>query len=222
MNGPLHNGLTAAVITAAGKSTRMGGAKKELAVIDGTPVLKRAVSAFVGNGAFHTIVITFPPDGESSLRSVCDDVSIDIIWVPGGQTRQESVFNALSALTGLSPEYVLIHDAARPWVSQELITSVLQGTREYGACIPVVPHVDAPKRIDSDGIILNHLERTTEVGAQTPQGFRFTEILEAHRKARAAGREYPDDAEAYHHAIGNVHTVTGDPANRKITFRHDI
>jgi len=212
----------AAVITAAGKSTRMGGGKKELLLVDGVPVIEKAVSAFVKSGVVDRIAVTFPPQGEVKLQTVFEKSDIDIIWVPGGDSRQKSVYNALVALADFTPQYVLIHDAARPWIAVDLIIAVLRGTEEYGACIPVVPHVNAPKKIERDGTISEHLDKTAVVGAQTPQGFRYAEILKAHKTACAHSAEYPDDAEAYHRAIGSVRTIPGDPANRKITFGHDL
>ena len=220
--------LTAGIITAAGKSTRMNGVKKELALIEGVPVLKAVADAFAGSGIFDHVVITYPRQsgdsrgGDSSFRSALDGVDLDVLCVEGGETRQESVYNALVTLLEYSVEYVLIHDAARPWVAQKLIKAVLRGAKEFGACIPVVPHINASKQIGDGGLIVEHLDRSSVVGAQTPQGFRFKDILNAHEEARENGKEYPDDAEAYHHAIGSVHSVPGDPANRKITFRYDL
>ncbi len=212
----------AVVITAAGRSTRMGGRKKELEAVEGIPVIKKAVDTFKLIESIRKIVITFPPGGEHDLKALFGHTYSNLIWVPGGRSRQESVFHALSALTDYNPDYALIHDAARPWVTGELIEAVIQGAMEHGACIPVVSHVNAPKKIDDSGEICEHLNRALVVGAQTPQGFRFPEIYKAHEIARSNRKEYPDDAEAYHHAIGPVHAVPGDPVNRKITFRHDL
>ena len=198
----------------------MGGKKKELALVDGVPVLVKAVKAFAGCNEINTIIITHPP-GDTVLQAVLEE-ELDIIWIPGGDTRQKSVYNALLALEEHSPEYVLIHDAARPWVTGQLITAVLEGARKHGACIPVVRHVNAPKEVSDTGEITGHLDRAFVVGAQTPQGFRYAEILHAHQAARQGGREYADDAEAYHDAVGKVFTVPGDPDNRKITFRYDL
>lgn len=206
----------------------MGGVKKELALIDGRPVLQIVAETFYKSCVFDKVVITYPPnsihfDGNnSSFKSALRGVDLDLLWVPGGETRQESVYNALLALHDFSEDYVLIHDAARPWVTEKLIKSVLAAAIKHGACIPVVPHVNASKRIGAGGEILEHHERSRVVGAQTPQGFRYAEILNAHQEARDGGIDYPDDAEAYHHSIGSVYTVPGDPANRKITFGHDL
>ena len=215
-------GGIAAIITAAGKSTRMGGMKKELALLDGVPVLGKTVSTFAQNSDIDCIVITYPPGEEAGLRAVFENGGDDCIWIAGGESRQESVYYALLALQSRAPEYVLIHDAARPWITPELINSVLDGTKAHGACIPVVRHINAPKQVNGGGKIVGHLDRDSVVGAQTPQGFYYANIFKAHQSVRKTGREYPDDAEVYHTEIGGVFTVPGDPANRKITFRHDI
>ncbi|MBN1685105.1 MAG: 2-C-methyl-D-erythritol 4-phosphate cytidylyltransferase [Spirochaetales bacterium] len=199
----------------------MGGVKKELALIDGVPVLLKTARVFAGCGKIGHIVITHPP-GDTGLQAVFEREDLEIIWAPGGETRQESVYHGLLALERHAPEYVLIHDAARPWVTCELINAVLEGAREHGACIPVVSHINAPKQLNGAGEIIGHLDRAFVVGAQTPQGFRYSEILRAHEAARRNSVEYPDDAEAYHNAIGSVFAVPGDPDNRKITFRYDV
>lgn len=146
----------------------------------------------------------------------------EIIWVAGGATRQQSVYFALEALAELTPGIVLIHDGARPWISPSLINAVLEGTRKFGACIPVVALTDAPKRMSPDNSVAEHIDKAALANAQTPQGFRFAEILKAHNVARASGKDYSDDAEAYHAAIGPVFTVAGDPRNRKITYCWDL
>ena len=218
----------AGIITAAGSSARMKGVKKELALIDGKPVLKIVADVFAESSVFDQVVITYPPsstgilNADLSYRSILDGIDLDVLWVAGGNSRQESVYNALLALSECSVDYVLIHDAARPWVTESLIKAVLRETKKYGACIPVVPHVNASKEIDGAGKIVNHHNRSSVVGAQTPQGFSYPDILSAHQEAKKTGNDYPDDAEAYHRAIGPVHTVPGDPANRKITFRYDL
>ena len=203
----------------------MKGVKKELALVDGKPVLRIVTDLFAASGIFSHIVITYPKDMsdvETRYREVIGGIGIEPLFVRGGETRQESVFNGLNALASNPVDYVLIHDAARPWVSLELIETVFRGAKEYGACIPVLPHVDASKCIGPDGVITEHLRRGTIAGAQTPQGFRFADIFAAHKDAKAKGEEYPDDAEAYHHSIGPVHTVPGEGTNRKITYRYDV
>lgn len=214
-----------ALITAAGASTRMGtGKKKELELIDGLPVIAWALRAFLESNLFGFFVITYPrTERDAVARSLtCVKDIRDIVLVEGGDSRQQSVYNGLVALDNLAQRYVLIHDGSRPWIAPILIRQVLEGAIQFGACIPVVQPVDAVKRIASDGTITDHVQRAEYVSAQTPQGFAYQEILNAHRAAADANMTYPDDAQAYHESIGPVHAIDGDPANVKITYGHDL
>jgi len=161
-----------------------------------------------------------PPEGVREDR---------IVPVPGGDTRQKSVRAGLEAAAehpGNSPserlDVVLIHDGARPWISAALITAVLEGARRHGGCAPVVSPPDAIKSVDEAGFITFHSGRGTTLGVQTPQGFVFDRILEAHRRAASDGAVYIDDTEIFEKYSGRVYTVPGDPRNRKITYPHDL
>ena len=139
-----------ALITAAGASTRMGtGEKKELELIDGMSILARAVAPFIETDIFSHIVITHSHGNRETVELILGnmDASVDWILVEGGDTRQQSVYNGLLALEDLAQRYLLIHDGSRPWITPLLIRQVLVGTIRYGACIPVVPPVNALKRI---------------------------------------------------------------------------
>ena len=212
-----------ALITAAGASTRMGtGKKKELELISGISVLARAVAPFIETGFFSHIVITHSRGDRKAVELLLGNLNVDCILVEGGDTRQQSVYNGLLALKDLAQKYLLIHDGSRPWITRLLIGQVLDGAIRYGACIPVVPPVNALKRISENGTVVDHLEKDNHACAQTPQGFKFLEILQAHIAAKEADRTYSDDAQAYDVAIGPVHTIPGDPSNIKITYRHDL
>ncbi len=217
--------IIAAVITAAGRSRRMGAAgKKEYLEIEGTPVLARSILPFLKTEAVRPVVVTVPEGQvrkiEELLRHYLDIDELRLIV--GGVSRQESVYKALEALLKDTPEAVLIHDGARPWVTEALIKRVLDNALKYGACIPVVPVAEAPKLVAHSGFILKDLDREQTAVAQTPQGFNFGQILEAHRAAQKAGLSVIDDAEAYSAFIGPVFTVAGEVNNRKITFRQDL
>ena len=203
----------AAVICAAGGSTRMGGVKKEYRRMHGSglTVLGAAVSAFASVPEITVIVIAVPADqetGEAAARNalppelLADGTGPSIHFVPGGKTRRASIFNALNQLsasvTGTAGTlgYVLIHDGARPWVSPGLICRLIDGVKKHGAVIPLLPLTETPKEtnmpfgifsgIPSDQtpvFIKNHLKRAVTGTAQTPQAFVFSEILTAHRKA---------------------------------------
>ncbi len=215
------------VIVAGGKSTRMGRSiKKELAEIEGESVLCKTLKPFLETALFSEMVIVLPlshlKQTENMILScIPPHEGCTLIFTEGGATRQQSVYRGLCALTA-SSQIVLIHDGARPWVTTEIIFRVYEKANEKGAAIPVVPSVNALKEIDAKGQIIRSLNRSAVVGAQTPQGFIFSDILAAHRKAAAENRDYPDDAEVFSAYSGEVFTVQGDIKNKKITYREDL
>ena len=237
----------AAVICAAGNSARMNTAgKKEYCLLpagnEGMTVLGASVSAFTSIPEIETIVIVVPGDpvyGENAARKALSshllerDAYPQILFVKGGKTRQESVFNALTyGFSDKTPDYVLIHDGARPWVSASLIKKIIEETKKYGAVIPLLPITDTPKETDtpldytsSEPILVkHHLKRTLTGIAMTPQGFSFPEILDAHRKAQVSQGHacFTDDAEVWAEFYGQVWAIPGDINNRKITFPEDL
>jgi 2-C-methyl-D-erythritol 4-phosphate cytidylyltransferase len=215
----------AVIITAAGSSKRWADQqKKEYASLEGQPVLSRALEPFLHIAPTLQIVITLPPEDipmvQHLLRPQTDIGAI--LFVGGGKTRQESVRLGLESLQEREPNIVLIHDGARPWIDRTLIERVLEGTRKWGACIPVVDTNEAPKRIGPSGLILEDLPRDQFKMAQTPQGFLYKRILEAHQRAKDSPRLFLDDAEVYAACWSGVFTVPGNRRNRKITFREDL
>jgi 2-C-methyl-D-erythritol 4-phosphate cytidylyltransferase/2-C-methyl-D-erythritol 4-phosphate cytidylyltransferase/2-C-methyl-D-erythritol 2,4-cyclodiphosphate synthase len=238
------------VLTAAGSSTRMGGdKKKEYLTIsqDGderVSVLSSALYAFLETGLFPIIVITVPQAGEAETRAVLAEDSriakslanqkIELRFAEGGASRQESVMNGLKEAERILKQtdraqpseaiddIVLIHDGARPWVSGKMIADVIANVRAHGAAVPGTPSVDTQKEIDDTGKIIRHLDRSRIVSVQTPQGFFFGELLEAHRKAALDGRTYTDDTEIWGRYAGDVYVCPGERENRKITWPGDL
>jgi 2-C-methyl-D-erythritol 4-phosphate cytidylyltransferase len=223
----------AAVICAAGASARMGGVKKEYQKLkSGVTVLAQAVCAFAAVLQVEVIVIAVSKGQQETARAVLLPETLSaqrpkILFVNGGESRRASVFNALSFLSQYNPCYVLIHDAARPWVTVSLINKTLEGAKKHGAVIPLLPLTDTPKEYSPDFFITKHLKRANTGIAQTPQVFKFPEILYAHQKAaeasaEAADEDFTDDAEIWGRFYGPVAVIPGDPENRKITFQGDI
>ena len=215
----------AVVLTAAGSSSRMGtDTKKEFLKINGKSVLKMAFEAFASLNLFSNYVIVLPQaeieNGQDILSSPFESTSLT--FVGGGSSRQESVYNGLLALESISPDIVLIHDGARPWISRSVINEVYSLTVLKEAAIPVVPSVNAMKSINSKGTVIADLKRDFTVAAQTPQGFSFKKILSAHKKAVNDHLVYVDDAAIYGKYIGSVETVPGDISNKKITYITDL
>ncbi|WP_432963478.1 2-C-methyl-D-erythritol 2,4-cyclodiphosphate synthase [Treponema sp. OMZ 840] len=192
------------------------------------------------NYVFIRLVITLPPQkndktfGEQALRAspfVADMLNILNVtpeFIHGGETRRESVLFALEHLakenTALkTPDLVLIHDAARPFVSPEIIKNVLELAAQKGAAAPGVPPVDTYKEISADSMrIVRHLPRSLLTAVQTPQGFCFEKLLDAHRKACADGKTYTDDTEIWGMYEGDVYLCEGDRKNIKITYKEDL
>lgn len=213
------------MIAAAGSSRRWGGAeKKEYAALEGRPVLAHAALPLLQADPDMLLVFSVPPGHGERVRALLAPhlPGGSFRFVEGGPTRQVSVHLALESLCDRKPRIVLIHDGARPWASVELVRRVLEGAERHEACIPVLEPTEAPKLVGPSGRVLADLSRRQVQLAQTPQGFLFERILEAHRRAAAEPRLHLDDAEVYAAHGGPVYTVPGEPANRKITFRADL
>jgi 2-C-methyl-D-erythritol 4-phosphate cytidylyltransferase/2-C-methyl-D-erythritol 2,4-cyclodiphosphate synthase len=143
--------------------------------------------------------------------------------VCGGATRQASVRAGLEALAGRSPDIVLVHDAARPFVSALLVSRAIAAARRNGAAIPATAIAETVKAVDESGIVVSTLDRASLRLIQTPQAFAFPMLLAAHRRAAAEGREdFPDDAALAEWAGHEVSIFEGDPANVKLTVADDF
>jgi 2-C-methyl-D-erythritol 4-phosphate cytidylyltransferase len=218
----------AAIVTAAGSGFRMQKKqKKQYLLIDGVPVLEKAVKSFVSVHLFEKLIITVPRGDLGYAKKLLAGYlksggRCAVSLIEGGKHRQESVFLGLQALAPDDPEFVLIHDGARPWITPELICTVLENTKLHGACVPVVDIPDAVKTIGKNGFIELHAGKQWTKGAQTPQGFVFADIYSAHMKARKSRTRYSDDAEVYMLVNNSIYTIPGNPQNRKITYTFDM
>jgi 2-C-methyl-D-erythritol 4-phosphate cytidylyltransferase len=237
----MDGGPIAAVICAAGSSSRMGGIKKEFQRLNPSlplTVLGSAVSAFAAVPSVGIIVIAVNENCEDDARRALSPEHLcaqrpEVLFVTGGNCRRASVFNAHCALLPCNPCYVLIHDGARPWVSPSLIEKLIEKVKKHQAVIPHLSITETPKECDSSFdervtreeavFIKTHLKRANTGAAQTPQAFKFPEILRAHEKAAEAGDEdFTDDAEIWGRFCGPVAVILGSPENRKITFPEDF
>jgi 2-C-methyl-D-erythritol 4-phosphate cytidylyltransferase len=233
------NEQIAAVILAAGSSSRMGGIKKEYQRLkSGDTALASSVRVFLSVSNIQIIIIVVPENGETQARNALPPEFISpqkpkILFTTGGTTRRASVFNALSVLAQYGkPEanigYVLIHDGARPWASFALVKDIIEAAIKYDAVIPLLAITDTPKETEevigqNAVFIKNHLKRANVGIAQTPQAFKFPEILHAHEKAlQITGEEFTDDAEIWNRFAGKVAAIPGDIKNKKITFPEDL
>lgn len=227
------------IITAAGSSSRMGsGIKKEYLPLQNGTVLSGCAKNFLKSiktpFQITDLVITYPDNGieeskkaiyeDDELKQLLADSKIELDFVEGSTTRQSSVFNALKFIEEKQskPDIVLIHDGARPFVTEKIICDVINSAVEFGASVPGLTPTDTQKEIDEQGFITRHLERKMLTAVQTPQGFAFEKLFKAHEKAAADSREYTDDTEIWGKYVGLVKVVDGDSKNKKITYPEDI
>ena len=207
-----------AIITAGGSSTRFGS-NKLLEKINGKTIIEYSVEAFL-NSEIDEIVICCGEDllqkfGDSSFASFTQNDKIKII--KGGQTRQESVYNGLMAI---NCDYVLIHDAARPMITPELIEKVKKAVADKKAVSVMTKTIDTIKEVDQSGKIIKTIDRSKLHNTQTPQAFEYNLIKSAHEKLK--GQNYTDDCGMLEASGYDVCMVEGDYKNIKITYPSDI
>ena len=244
--------IVSVVIPAAGSSTRMGvGKKKEFLPLPSvlfpkekkTTVLACVIQAFLvsfENSPEFTlkwIIIAIPQTqnaekevrdaifSSKKIKELLQKMNIELCFVPGDDTRQNSIFNCLEFLKlNHSPEQVTIHDGARPWIKPELIYEISKLAKEKGAAAPIIPCVDTLKEIDAtDNSIKQHLDRSKLGAIQTPQAFDFETLYQANLKALENDFFSTDDTEIWSVFSGKkVFYCEGDVQNKKITYKSDI
>lgn len=209
----------AVIIVAAGRGRRLGEElPKQYISLAGKTILRRTVEVFLNVPSVNLVQTVIHENDLDLYRQATAELTI-LPPVNGGKTRQQSVMKGLQALGPHEPDIVLIHDAARPFVTVELIEQIISQTAEHGAVIPVLPVTDTIKRLE-DGKVTATLDRTTLARAQTPQAFRFKLIFMAHRKQE--GQDMTDDCAVAESCGISVLTLTGDNGNFKITTREDL
>jgi 2-C-methyl-D-erythritol 4-phosphate cytidylyltransferase/2-C-methyl-D-erythritol 2,4-cyclodiphosphate synthase len=210
----------AAVIVAAGKGLRAGGdTPKQFRRFRGKPVLEHSASALVAAGCTHLVIVA--PEGLHAQALAAAGDPQGAITVSGAATRQGSVRAGLEALSGLAPEFVLIHDAARPDLPFAVIERLLTALNAHPGAIPALPVVDSLVLADDDDLMAGTAQRETLRRVQTPQAFRYADILAAHR-AWPGETDAGDDAQVLSARGGSVALVEGDERLRKITFAQDL
>lgn len=209
----------AAVIVAAGRGERAGGSvPKQYARIGGEPVLRRTVGVFAAHPAVSTVVAVINPDHETLARQAVGPAPVQ--FVAGGASRQESVYSGLKFLEKLDPEFVLVHDAARPFVTAGIVGRCLDAARRHGAAAAGVPMADTVKKTDGAGLVTDTVARDRLWRAQTPQAFRYRDLMAAH--VAAAGQALTDDAAVAEAAGLAVAMSPGSEDNFKITAAEDL
>jgi len=211
----------AAVVAAAGLGTRLGRGSKALVQLNGRTTLARAVELFLNLDEVTRIVVVGPPARLDSARAEVAALNPrkPVSVCPGGDSRQQSVRAGLMCLTGA--DYVLVHDAARPLASAALCRRVLRAAMDSGAAFPGLPPRDAVKRVEGSRLV-ESLDRSRIVLAQTPQAFSYQLLLKAHFEAHETGLVGDDDAQLVAAAGHPVTVVEGEPTNLKLTTAEDL
>ncbi|CAH1662675.1 2-C-methyl-D-erythritol 4-phosphate cytidylyltransferase / 2-C-methyl-D-erythritol 2,4-cyclodiphosphate synthase [Hyphomicrobiales bacterium] len=221
----------AAIIVAAGRGTRLGGEiAKQYRKIAGRAVLGHTLTAIADQTDIGRIVVVIHPDDGPHYRDVIAALPAAVTErlvppVPGGATRQLSVMAGLESLAILedAPAFVLVHDAARPFVSPQLVGRAVAAGIAHAAAVPGVKIADTIKRVDGNGTICETPDRDLLRRVQTPQAFAFAALLAAHRRAVREGLTgFTDDGTLAEWAGHSVHIFDGEAGNMKITSGEDI
>jgi 2-C-methyl-D-erythritol 4-phosphate cytidylyltransferase len=211
------------LIPAAGMGTRLGcDMPKALIPLEGQPMLVRTLERFRALGLIEGAAVTVPPGREGEFRKVLDEAypGVALSLVAGGAERQDSVARGLDALDA-DTDIVVIHDAARPFVSAESVRASIEAAAECGAATVAVPCIDTILQADGERYLIDTPDRRTLWACQTPQTFRFEVIRAAHEAARRERYTGTDDASLVRRAGGRVRLVMGAPLNFKVTTPAD-
>lgn len=211
-----------AVIAAGGMATRMQGVNKQLLELDGVPVLARSIIAMGKVSAIKEIVVTARREMFAEIESWKEKFSLPpFSLVQGGESRQQSVQNGIRQLSG-KVDYFVIHDGARPFADEALISRCLRSAVEHGAATAAVKTKDTIKKAAADGSIENTPDRNYLYLTQTPQIFSAPLYRFAAQKAQEEGLDFTDDCQLIEHIGHKVWLAQGDYRNIKITTPEDI
>jgi 2-C-methyl-D-erythritol 4-phosphate cytidylyltransferase len=221
------------IIPAAGLGTRMAPAGKKSAIskqffeINGTPILVHTLRVFARNRQVNKIIVALrkPEMQQFRARLEQERIAEKVELVEGGEHRQDSVANALASLKAAPDDIVLVHDAVRPFVDDEIIGNIVREAEKHGAVIAGLPATDTIKQVDrvaEGAIITSTIPRERVVQAQTPQGFRYELIKRAFDSATADGFTGTDEASLVERLGESVWVVMGSARNIKITTPADM
>jgi 2-C-methyl-D-erythritol 4-phosphate cytidylyltransferase len=228
------------IIPAAGLGTRMASVpsgkgkkptpSKQFTELGGTPVLIHTLGKFAASPEISEIYVALRKAEIGSFRKRLEREAPDIFqkevtFVEGGEHRQHSVANALAAVSASPDDIILVHDAVRPFVTQEIIHSVISAAQKYGAVIAGLPAVDTVKQVErtaEGAVVIATLPRERVVMAQTPQGFRYHVLKKAFDEATDDGFSGTDEASLVERSGHQVAVVMGSPRNIKITTPADL
>ncbi len=210
---------TAAILVAAGRGRRMGAVPKPFLPLAGRPMLVHALRALLEAPGVHAAVVVAPPAYLDAARAHTAAFPRVAAVVPGGEERQDSVAAGLEAVP--QAEWVVVHDAARPLATPDLVRRVLAAAAETGAATAALPSRDTLKEV-AGGVVRRTLDRERIWQVQTPQAFRAALLRAAHERARREGLRATDDAALVEAAGGVVRVVEGEALNLKVTTPADL
>ncbi|WP_026362923.1 bifunctional 2-C-methyl-D-erythritol 4-phosphate cytidylyltransferase/2-C-methyl-D-erythritol 2,4-cyclodiphosphate synthase [Methylopila sp. M107] len=221
-NAPEHAPKVAAVICAAGSGLRAGGeTPKQYADVGGRPMIARSVKLFLDHPEVATVSVVIGPRQEQLYQSALGEMTSHaklLASVEGGATRQSSVRAGLKALASDMPDIVLVHDAARPFATADLVSRAIKTAIAAGGAVPGAAVTDTICAIDDDGARGATLDRSGLRALQTPQAFRYADLVAAHARAAEAGRDdFTDDGALFAWAGGTVTVFGGEARNVKMT-----
>jgi len=225
-----------AIIPAAGLGTRMAppaagkGKSKQFTELAGIPILVHTLRKFTASPRVSEIWVALRKSEIEEFRSRLQSDHQDVMQkniqlVEGGEHRQQSVANALAAISAAPSDIILVHDAVRPFITTQIIDEVIQAAEKYGAAIAGMPAIDTVKQVErtSEGAVITAtIPRERVVMAQTPQGFRYEIIKKAFDEAAGDGFTGTDEASLVERSGTEVAVVMGSPRNIKITTPADM
>ena len=215
--------MISAIVLAGGRGKRMNYHKsKQFIEIKGKPVLVYTLEKFIYNKSIDEVILVLPEDEvDYCKKEVLQKYSLKVDRIViGGKERQDSVFNALEAME--KANIVLIHDGARPFISEKIIEEGIKYANIYGAAAPGVTPKDTIKIKNEDNISVDTPHRNTLVAVQTPQCFKYDEIYQCHRKIKEENAIVTDDTSVVERYGHKVYLYEGDYTNIKITTPEDL
>ena len=217
--------IVSAIIVAAGQGRRMAGdQRKQYLSLAGLPILTRTLMVFVRCDPVDEIILVVPEDDIDFCRETIlepEGLIQKVSLIPGGERRQDSVFNGLKNVSS-DCRIVVVHDGVRPFVQNEHIATCIEVARQFGACIMGVPAYETLKQVGPSDQVIRTLKRDDVWLAQTPQAFRHGLIRRAHDRARVEGYRATDDASLVERLGETVKIVKGSRRNVKITVKEDL
>ena len=211
---------TVALITAAGKGTRLNLDKNKLLIkINGQTIIEKTVNKFYNSKYIDSIIITANKNDIDLFNNIFSNLKKPVKIVEGGINRTISVKNGLNAIN-FHCDIILIHDGARPFVSDDIIYNCIENVKINNSAITAIPITDTIKKADNNKII-STIDRNNIYSIQTPQGFYYKDILKAYSKIKE-NENFTDDSSVYEKYIAKPYICLGDLSNIKITYKKDL